>query len=436
MKILIARTYPSYISSTSYNVQEIGLAAAYIRAGHEADIVLYGGRADDHTEILPVDVPEDMDTSVIDVDDDSDEHYISIYYLRGYRILKNGIYPSLMEIARGYDVIQVHEYDQISSWLLYTDKKLRDRVIIYHGPYYSAFNKGYNIRSGVFDKIFLRLRHNRDCKCFTKSNAATEFLRSKGFSNVKSVGVGLDTDVWGNADNVIVQSRMLKENPQSISQAIGSTVSFGDRLRTVDSNVTAKSDMFTYAYIGKLEPRRNTLFLLDVIDALLSTHDDMRFIMVGDGEKNYRQQCLDKAKKWIDLGRIIYIPSVNQKDIPLVYGQADCMLFPSEYEIFGMVLMEAMYFGVPVITSDNGGADMLFENGRNAIVIESCGSKNPKESDQEALRSHFEFNEWINKAIRIYEDRELWSSISESELSDSEKLTWDAVASSILSEII
>ena len=40
----------------------------------------------------------------------------------------------------------------------------------------------------------------------------------------------------------------------------------------------------------------------------------------------------------------------------------DVFLLPTQYEIFGMVLLEAMYFGVPIVTTLNGGSSMLINN--------------------------------------------------------------------------
>lgn len=54
-----------------------------------------------------------------------------------------------------------------------------------------------------------------------------------------------------------------------------------------------------------------------------------------------------------------------------VYQQADFFLLPTEYEIFGMVLLEAMFFRRVVLTTPNGGADMLLRSGENGIVLEN-----------------------------------------------------------------
>ena len=46
------------------------------------------------------------------------------------------------------------------------------------------------------------------------------------------------------------------------------------------------------------------------------------------------------------------------------------MIFPTHYDIFGMVLLEALYFDLPVISTHNGGADMLLRHNENSFVME------------------------------------------------------------------
>lgn len=395
MNILIVRTFGATLDATSYNVQEIGLAKAWVRAGHQADVVIYGGMHDDRTVLMPVN-----DTGVVrfdeellgddayvkegSVDTSDTDRFISVYYLGGVSILKNGFFFSLRTISRNYDLIQVHEYDQITSWLYYTDRKLRDKVVIYHGPYFHEFNNGYNLKCKIFDNTFLKIKHAPDTICFAKSNAAAGFLREKGFKNVYPVGVGLDMDAW----NEIMETE----------SGGASTV------------IAGKDQFFTYLYVGKLEPRRNTFFLLDVVDRLLSAHEDIRFILIGTGEAEYKTRCIAKIQKWIDAGRIIYTPKMTQAELPAIYRMADCMLFPSIYEIFGMVLMEAIYFDLPVISSNNGGADTLFENDRNAIICDKM-----------------DLDTWVRAAERIYSDTEYRNRIRVALLEDREKISWDEV---------
>ena len=138
-------------------------------------------------------------------------------------------------------------------------------------------------------------------------------------------------------------------------------------------------------------------------------------ILIGTSDPEYKSRCLAKVQKWIDAGRIIFTPRVTQAELPAIYRMADCMLFPTIYDIFGMVLLEAIYFDLPVVTSNNGGADMLFENEKNAVVVDSL--------DMEA---------WVEAAARMHDDVDLYNRIKVALLDDRDNISWDAVVKRML----
>ena len=61
---------------------------------------------------------------------------------------------------------------------------------------------------------------------------------------------------------------------------------------------------------------------------------------------------------------------MEQKYLSDVYNLADFFLLPTKYEIFGMVLLEAMYYKTVVLTTDNGGSSTLIDNGRNGYILQ------------------------------------------------------------------
>lgn len=326
MKILIVRTFPSIMNFKQYNVQEIGLAKALVRKGHECGIVFYNGKSKDEVEYIPVDCGGEIRS-------------ITVYKLHGFNILKNGFFPSLRKITKEYDVIQMHEYDQITSWLYYAWSK--KPVVIYHGPYYDEFNKGYNLKCKVFDNVFLRIKHNQETWCMTKSVLAMEFLKSKGFKNVISVGVGLDVDNFSCDE--------LQE---------------GQRIEV-------NSDKFTLLYVGKIEERRNSLFLADIFNVVAQKYENISFIVIGNGDKEYCEKFLEKINLLLLKGKGAYYESATQVQLADLYQRTSLMLFPSSYEIFGMVLLEAAYFGLPIISSENGGAEMVIGHGSRVNIVEN-----------------------------------------------------------------
>ena len=372
MKILIVRSFPDILNLNAYNVQEIGLAKALTSKGLECGIVLYNGGQKDRTERYAF-------------FRDGKEYSFTIYWLRGFSFFKNGIMPSVFRLISQYDVIQVHEYDQILSWMLYT--RMKKPTVIYHGPYYHEYAKGYNLKCKVFDTLFLRNRRPERAVCLTKSEPAADFLRKKGFSHVRAVGVGVDQEQF-QADEQ-EQVRCLLEPDESV---------------------------FRLLYVGKIEARRNVYFLAELFERLLAKNDHLELVIVGSGEPDYVRPFLEKIKKWTEEGRIRYIPKATQKELAPVYRNANLFVFPSNYEIFGMVLLEALYFGLPVVSSQNGGASVLIRNGKNGYMLEG-----------------FDLSAWEEKILQIAGNRELYEKMKKDAHDTVEQhFLWDKLADRFL----
>lgn len=368
MKILIIRTFPDILNIDTYNVQEIGLAKALIRKGNECDIVLYHGK--NRSEWTEYSFTEN-----------GKEYKYRIFRCHGYNFFKMGIMPDVMKIVSDYDVIQVHEYEQLLSWKLY--RKQIKPTIMYHGLYASEYTKGYNFKCSVFDKVFFRWHKYDDVVCATKSEPAAQFLLDKGFKKVTSVGVGLDDS----------------------------------RFPVIEPSKKNDSGSYLLLYIGKIEDRRNSLFMIDVFEELLRRGLDVKLKVIGTGDKEYLNRFMDRTSRLRCEEKLIYLPGIAQSETPSEYVNADAFVFPSQYEIFGMVLMEAMYFGCPVISSYNGGAGTLISNDELGV-----------------LQSEFDVSSWADVIEKLLKDSERRTKISSnSKALIRNEYLWDAIADKFIS---
>lgn len=371
MKILIIRTFPDKLNLDSYNVQEVGLAKALVKKGHICDVVLYNGKEKDYIQSYSF-ICEDK------------EYEFKIYWLSGFGILKNGFMPSVKRIIPKYDVIQVHEYEQVLSWELYTRQK--KPTVIYHGPYYDRFAKGYNLKCKVFDKVFLPLREYENVVTISKSILAADFLKTKGFKNVTTVGVGINIENFGN-NNLILNNRQFIQNNKKI------------------------------LYIGKLEERRNLFFMVDVFRKIQKKIPQIQFVIIGNGEREYKRKFLESIKDEINQEKIIYHERASQSELVKYYIESAFFMLASQYEIFGMVLLEAMYFGVPVISSINGGSSTIIKHGLNGFIMET-----------------FDAQQWANCMVWAMENDEFLEIIKKNaKKTVEENYTWDELATRFLS---
>lgn len=73
--------------------------------------------------------------------------------------------------------------------------------------------------------------------------------------------------------------------------------------------------------------------------------------------------------------RCFLLGELEQKKLPSLYKSADCFLLASDYEILGMVIMESMFFGLPVISTKTTGADFIITNGVDGIILDNKDEK-------------------------------------------------------------
>jgi glycosyltransferase involved in cell wall biosynthesis len=124
-------------------------------------------------------------------------------------------------------------------------------------------------------------------------------------------------------------------------------------------------------FVGALEERKNSLALLNAFESI-SESIDHDLIIIGRGGK-YKEKLYKVCQKQHLKNRIRILENIPYQDNPLFCQNADLMVYPSFFEGFGLPIVEAMYSGTPVITSEGG---VFPEAGGDAACY--INPKNPK----------------------------------------------------------
>ena len=163
------------------------------------------------------------------------------------------------------------------------------------------------------------------------------------------------------ADHIFVASSVTKQSLIEIginTQKI-SVIPYGAPVSTFHPR-TKHDQMFRAIFVGRVSPRKGVHYLLQAWQELMLS--DAELVLVGSNL--FPSGWLEKYQDIIH-----HVPSVPHLQLNQYYSSANVLVFPSLVEGFGLVILEAMACGIPVITTPNtGGIDILTNSVEGFII--------------------------------------------------------------------
>ncbi len=155
-------------------------------------------------------------------------------------------------------------------------------------------------------------------------------------------------------------------------------------------------------YVGRIEPLKGTGPLLRTM-ACLKDRDDLELIIVG-GDDDSRAE-IDRLKKLSrELGvaeAVTFQGRVHHERLPYYYSAADACVVPSYYESFGLVALEALACGTPVVAADVGDLKRIIRPGETGYVVADNSPRLLAEKIKKVLADPADA-ERISKSVRGY----------------------------------
>ena len=378
--ILLVRATPNDLDINAYNVQQVGIGKSLVNKGYNYDFITFKKNAPRKETVFY----------------EKDGCRAKCIELPRIRVLRWGINTDICkkEFLDKYDLIICQEYYQLETYLISCKS---NRVAMYTGPYYNMFLP--KCFSPIYDFLFTK-RINRQIKHkFVKSVLAYDFMEKKGYTGLTNVGVALDTSRF-------VDVEILPETKQLI-----------------DFMKTNKCLL----YVGSLIERKNYPFLLETYKKMLQRDPDVKLVLIGKSKVSGVEKYLGKkdseyaAKYYKNLTEkekagIYHLERLANPQLRYIYPLAKAFLLPSIQEIFGMVLLEAMYFGAPVVSSRNGGSLTLMADGK-------CGQ----------IVDEFDAEKWCDAISKYLDDPQYAKSVVEAAMNKvKEEYTWDVITQKML----
>lgn len=122
-------------------------------------------------------------------------------------------------------------------------------------------------------------------------------------------------------------------------------------------------------YVGRLAIEKNMETLFEMAAIVMAQDERARLMVVGDGP--YRAECQDLARRLGIGDRARFVGFVPPSEVARYYTASDIFVFSSITETQGLVVQEAMTYGLPAICVAGGGAGASIEDGVNGLLVKN-----------------------------------------------------------------
>ena len=300
-----------------------------------------------------------------------------------YPELKLGL-PSKKTLVKTWtlrrpDVVHIATEGPLGWSALQAAKVLKLPVTSDFRTNFQSYSKHYGV--GWLRKpivAYLRKFHNATACTMVPTRELMRTLSQNGFANLKVVSRGVDTKLFN-----------IAKRDTSLRSSWGAT-----------------DDTKVLISVGRMAPEKNLDQVLKTYDALKSTGQAFKLVMVGDGPLKEQFQ-----KRYPE---IIFPGMLSQTNLATYYASSDLFIFPSQTETFGNVTLEALASGIPVLAFDCAAARDWVQTGVNGWLI--------AENNPEGFAA---------QAVTVFKSKDLLDQITQSTRQQVVQLDWDQIAEQV-----
>jgi len=219
------------------------------------------------------------------------------------------------------------------------------------------------------------------------------------------------------ADRIIAISESEKEMlaeyyPQAINKVCvaGNGIEDFNKALLVSIKRKWKETDLTILYTGRFVERKGIWDLIAAIPIVLDSFPKARFVVAGGyggGAEIEREWLVDTLKPFKD--RVLFTGWLTPAEINQWYENADILVIPSWYEPFGMVVLEGMLYGLPIVATNIGGPAEILTNNVSAVLVPPKNANALAESILDLLKSSSLRKQLGEAAAKEVRNKWLWN---------------------------
>lgn len=178
------------------------------------------------------------------------------------------------------------------------------------------------------------------------------------------------------------QQPHMRKEVQSKSTTIHS--SFDSKLEIDPNSIPTISKRIHLATVGRLSRVKRIDFVIEVVAGLVHDGMDADLLICGDGEE--RDFLQEKAGICEIADRVLFLGTTDRKQTGTVLNEASAFVFASENEAMSLVVLESLYMGTPVISTNVGDINEVVRNGITGYIIDGYNIEDFKSKIQTVIR--------------------------------------------------
>lgn len=309
--------------SQYYNSQAEGLAKALAGMGHEL------------TVYHPVpDLEKEQETLI--------KGSVRIEYIRCRHIGKHAIIDlSMLDAKKDCYITASDNYLFLGKFYRWCGRK-HILCLPYIGVVHS--NNSSPVKRKIVDILCNNVKYYKRMPTVVKTPALEKYLKGRGAKRLFCVPVGLDKE-------------LLRQDFEAYSiEALKEKWNYGNTDRVI-------------LFVGRMTDEKQPEKMLDIYEKMYAQNNSYRLLMVGQGELLEKVRSQIAERKLAD--RVTIYEKVPNDCMWELYRLAECYINLNVHEIFGMAILEAMYYRNAVIALRAPGPELIIENAISGYLCDS-----------------------------------------------------------------
>lgn len=163
-------------------------------------------------------------------------------------------------------------------------------------------------------------------------------------------------------------------------------------------------------FVGRMVPEKGVQVLIEAAPEIIGAYNDVKFVIAGGGDKS---DLIGLAESLGVSGRIFFTGYIDDETLLKLYNVIDVAVYPSLYEPFGIVALEAMAAKVPVVVTDVGGLREVVDHGVSGLTAWADNPDSLAWALVRILKNPYSARAMASNAYRKVMDQFNWGRIAE-----------------------